>query len=160
MSASDNGAAAKAVRARRLAIRAGLVVLYFALGAFVFLNGREHTILLDNKSAPDGSTQAFRRVKVYVGDAQPVELYARDRDMIKVKGQSHRIRIETQEGAKRTEATFKLGLQADMVLLSVPRMAAGLDDFWEPFIIEYERPKTTDEPLPSLEAPPSLEPSS
>jgi len=154
---SKNDAVAKAVRIRRFAVRGVLVVLYFALAIFMFFNGREHTLLLDNKSAADGSTVAFRRVKVYIDRQEPIELYARDRDMIKVRGQGHRIRIETQEATQRLEAEFVIDLETDMVLLSVPRMAGGFDDFAQPFVVEYERPKAADEPLPSLEAPVPLE---
>lgn len=150
----DNG---RAVRARRLVVRAALVAVYLALSVFVFLNGRGHTLLIDNKSLPDGSVQAFRRVKVFVDGNEPLELYARDRELVKLTGQAHRVRIETQEGATRLEAKFEIDLKTDMVLLSIPKMASGADDFWEPFVVEYERPKAADEPLPTLEAPVPLE---
>jgi len=149
----DNGGA---VRTRRLVVRAALVVVYLALSVFVFLNGRGHTLLIDNKSLPDGSAQAFRRVKVFVDGNEPLELYARDRELVKLTGQTHRVRIETQEGATRLEASFRIDLKTDMVLLSIPKMAAGADDFWEPFVVEYERPTRIEAP-PSLEEPPLLE---
>jgi len=146
-----------AVRTRRLVVRAALVVVYLALSVFVFLNGRGHTLLIDNKSLPDGSVQAFRRVKVFVDGNEPLELYARDRELVKLTGQTHRVRIETQEGATRLEATFRIDLKTDMVLLSVPKMASGADDFWEPFVVVYEK-QTRDEAPPSLEEIAPLEP--
>jgi hypothetical protein len=153
MNVSSQNSAAPAIRARRLLTRTVLLVLYIALAVFIFVNGREHTILLDNKSAADGSVQAFRRVKVVVDNLPPVELFARDRDMVKVLGQKHRIRIETQEDSVRLEAEITVPLTDNMILVSVPRMAAGLGDFWEPFVIVYERPKSDDTPPPSIDDP-------
>ena len=157
MSANGNNGISPAVRRRRLFVRAGLVVLYFAVGIWVLLNGREHTLLLDNKALADGSAPAFRRVKVYVNGQDPIELYARDRDMIKVRGQRHKIRIETNEAAARTEASFTLAFGEDMFLLSVPAMAKGDDGFSEVFETAREAPPASDEAPPSLEAPPPLE---
>jgi hypothetical protein len=159
MNGSTSTAITPAVRSRRLVVRAALAVLYLALVVFIFVNGREHTILLDNKSAVDGSTQAFRRVKVYVDNRPPVELFARDRDMVKVLGQKHRVRIEAQEGAKRLETEFTVPIGDNMILVSVPRMAAGFDDFWQPFVVVYERPKSDDTPPPSITDPVQLAPS-
>jgi len=159
MNGSTRIPVASSVRIRRLVVRAVLAVLYLALVVFIFVNGREHTILLDNKSAADGSAQAFRRVKVYVDNRPPVELFARDRDMVKVLGQRHRIRIEAQEGAKRLETEFTVPLTDNMILVSVPRMAAGFDDFWEPFVVVYERPKSDDTPPPSITDPVQVSPS-
>ncbi len=159
MNGSTRAATAPGLRIRRLAVRATLAVVYLALVVFIFVNGREHTVLLDNKTAADGSTQAFKRVKVYVDERPPVELFARDRDMIKVLGQRHRIRIETQEGAVRLETEFTVPLADNMILVSVPRMAAGQDDFWEPFVVVYERPTSDDTPPPSITDPVQVAPS-
>ena len=145
------------IKKRRLFVRLLLVLVYLGLGIFVFINGRTHTLLVDNKSLEDGSAQAFRRVSVYIDRQKPLEMYARDRELIKVRGQTHRIRIETQEDTKRTEATFTLPFGSEMVLISVPGMASGSDDFWEEFIIEYVRPTNNDAP-PSLEDSISPEP--
>jgi hypothetical protein len=158
MSGSNRSANAPRVRTRRLLTRAVLAVVYIALAVFLFVNGREHTILLDNKQAADGSSQAFRRVKVFVDKQSPVELFARDRDMVKVRGQRHRIRIETQDDAGRLETVFTVPLKDNMILVSVPRMAAGVDDFWEPFVVVYERPASEDTPPPSLDDPVQVSP--
>jgi hypothetical protein len=45
----------------------------------------------------------------------------------------------------------------DMILISVPKMASGADDFWEQFIIHYERPTNNDAPPPTLEEPVPIE---
>jgi len=139
-------------------VRAALLVFYVALGVIVFVNGRTHTVLIDNKSSEDGSTVAFRRVTVYVDNHEPLELYARDRELLMVRGQSHRIRIETQEGARRLEARFKVPFGDDMILVSVPRMAAGDEGFWEKFVVNYVRPTNNDAPESPADEPVSIEP--
>ncbi|TFG81671.1 MAG: hypothetical protein E4H20_09310, partial [Spirochaetales bacterium] len=54
------------VPTRRWIVRGVLAVLYIALAISVFVSGRGHTILMDNKSAVDGSYQAFRTVKIFL----------------------------------------------------------------------------------------------
>jgi hypothetical protein len=158
MSGADKIGAQSAAKKRRVLVRAGLLVAYAALAVFVFVNGRTHTFLLDNKTLGDGAIPAMRRVKVFVNNQKPIELYARDRELLMVRGQAHRIRIETQDPAVRLEAKFTVPFGNDMILLSVPKMASGADDFWEEFIIHYERPTNNDAPPPTLEEPVPIEP--
>lgn len=158
MSANARNGANPTIRTRRLLVKAGLLALYVALTLFVFINGRSHTFLIDNKSLDDGAIPAMRRVKVYIDNQKPIELYARDRELLMVRGQGHRIRIETQDPAARLEAKFSVPFGNDMILISIPRMASGADDFWEQFIIHYERPTNDDAPPPTLEEPVPIEP--
>jgi hypothetical protein len=157
MSGNGKNGANPAIRNRRLVVKAGLLVLYVALTLFVFINGRSHTFLLDNKSLNDGAVPAMRRVKVFIDNQKPIELYARDRELLMVRGQGHRIRIETQDPANQLEAKFSVPFGDDMILISVPKMASGADDFWEQFIIHYERPTNNDAPPPTLEEPVPIE---
>ncbi len=158
MSGTGRNGITPAIKTRRLMVKAGLLVLYIALTLFVFINGRSHTFLIDNKSLDDGAIPAMRRVKVFIDNQKPIELYARDRELLMVRGQGHRIRIETQDPASRLEAKFSVPFGDDMVLISVPKMASGADDFWEQFIIHYERPTNNDAPPPTLEEPVPIEP--
>jgi len=158
MSANALNGTNPAIRTRRLLVKAGLLVMYVALTLFVFINGRSHTFLIDNKSLDDGAIPAMRRVKVIIDNQKPIELYARDRELLMVRGQGHRIRIETQDPATRLEAKFSVPFGNDMILISVPKMAAGADDFWEHFVIQYERPTNNDAPPPTLEEPVPIEP--
>lgn len=141
MSETNKNGAARAMRLRRLVVRSALVAAYVAVGVWVMLSGREHIILLDNKTLADGSAQAFRRVKVIIDRNKPIELYARDRDKITVRGQRHTIRLETTEEAKTLEAGFSVDFSEDMFLLSVPAMASGRRDFIELFKTAPEPPK-------------------
>ncbi|MDX9957933.1 MAG: DUF6672 family protein [Clostridia bacterium] len=146
------------VPTRRLIVRGAVLVVYLALTAFVFVSGRGHTVLLDNKTAADESYQAFSLVKVYVGDEAGLELMPRDRDKVSVRGQRQLIRIETREAAAVTEKTIRIPIGVDTVLVSLPKMAAGIEPFWEPFVVEIQRAtREEDEALPSLDDPVPLD---
>jgi hypothetical protein len=146
------------VPTRRLIVRGGVLVVYLALTAFVFVSGRGHTVLLDNKTAADESYQAFSLVKVYVGNEDGLELMPRDRDKATVRGQRQVIRIETREEAMITEKAIRIPIGVDTVLVSIPKMAAGIEPFWEPFVVEIQRvTREEEEVLPSLDDPVPLD---
>ena len=62
--------------------RALALILLVALGVWLFYVGREHQVLLDNKTIElEGVTfKALQEVRVSVNGAEPVELYPRDRN--------------------------------------------------------------------------------
>jgi hypothetical protein len=120
-------------RSRRLLVRLGLAVLYAALIALVFVTGKGHTILVDNKDRPEGFA-AVDGILVSVDGREPLELYSGDRDMVKVKGQRHRVSIEPVAGGEKKTVELKVPMDGDMLLLSVPKLAAGRDDCLEPFV--------------------------
>lgn len=142
---------------RRLIVRGGVLIVYLALIIFVFVSGRGHTVLVDNKTAADESYQAFSLVKVYVGNEDGLELMPRDRDKVVVRGQRQVIRIETREAATVTEKTIRIPIGVDTVLVSLPKMAAGIEPFWEPFVVEIQRVSREEEVLPSLDDPVPLD---
>jgi hypothetical protein len=124
---------AQAASLRRTAVRVGLVIVYVGLVALTFVSGKGHTILVDNKAAADGSAPAVDGVMVSVDGQEPLEMYAGDRDMAKVKGQSHRVSVEAVAGGKKIERAIRLPMDDDMVLLSVPKLVAGVEPFIERF---------------------------
>lgn len=144
-------------RTRRLLVRGAVLVVYLALMAFVFISGRGHTVLVDNKTAADESYQALSVVKVYVGKEAGLELAPRDRDKVVVRGQQQLIRIETREAVPVTERTIRIPIGVDTVLVSIPKMAAGIEPFWEPFVVEIQRVVREEEVLPSLDNPVPLD---
>lgn len=117
---------------RRNVIRAACVVAYFALLAVLFVNGKGHTVLIDNKDSPDGAHPALEFAAVAVNNDESAEYYPGDRDKASVKGQKHRVRIELEDGTI-VEKDFAVPLSVDMVLLSVPMMVAGVDGAVIPF---------------------------
>jgi hypothetical protein len=127
---------------RRLFVRLGLVLVYVFLVGLVFVLGKQHSLLVDNKSV--AGTEAIDGLMVSIDGKEGMELYKGDRDMAKLKGQRHRVSVETLTGEKKIEKTFVLPLDADMLLLSVPKLVEGTEPFIEIFV-----PK--DQPAPANE---------
>ena len=80
----------------RVLLRTIVLVALLALGVALFYVGREHRIFLDNKTIEaDGKTfRAMEQVNVSVNGGAPVELLARDRDVVKTVGPSFSLRVE------------------------------------------------------------------
>ena len=118
--------------------RALALILLVALGVWLFYVGREHQVLLDNKTIEaDGKTfRAMEQVNVSVNGGDPVELLARDRDVVKTVGPSFSLRVEVLDSmGGDVERTIELkmtpGFGKDM-MLSLPLLAAGREDFLLP----------------------------
>jgi hypothetical protein len=117
---------------RRLIVRASCVAVYFVLLAVLFVNGKGHDILIDNRDSPDGAHLALDFVAVSVNGGESLEYYPGDRDRASVKGQKHRVVLELEDGSK-VEKNITVPLGQDMVLLSVPMLVAGVDGAVMPF---------------------------
>jgi hypothetical protein len=130
---------------RRFLVRVGLIAVYVLAIALAFVTGKGHTILVDNKDRPEGFA-ALDGILVSVDGKEPLELYAGDRDMVKVKGQRHRVSIEAIAGGDKKEITLELPMGEDMLLLSVPKLAAGREDCLEPFV-QKDQPAAHNEPV-------------
>ncbi len=157
------------VAARRLAVRAALVVLYVGLAALAFVLGKGHTILVDNKDAGDGSAPAFDGVMVAVDRQEALEMYPGDRLAASVMGQSHTVTIEDINAGTKIERRIRLPIGEEMLLLSVPKLAAGLEPAIVPFVAQqaaapeegvgntnaFTSPGGTEEPtmIPTIEEP-------
>jgi hypothetical protein len=113
-------------------VRAALAALYLALVAAVFVLGRGHTILLDNKDAEGGAVRAIDGLVISVNGGEEIELYPGDRDRALVMGQRHRVSIETLDG-KKIERTIRLAIGDDMLLLSIPMLVEGREPILTPF---------------------------
>ena len=111
-----------------------------ALSVGLFYIGREHQIFLDNKTIEiEGQNfRALEFVRVTVapnstGNAPPIELMPRDRDLAKVVGPSFYLKVEVmdefgEDVEKVIEKNLKLGFSKDM-MLSMPLLAADRDDY-------------------------------
>jgi hypothetical protein len=140
-------AAKKKIRLRRNLVRAALILVYLGLMVLVFVQGKGHTILIDNKDS--GSFTALEGVRVAVDRQADSEYAAGDRDMAKVVGQVHRVVIDRQDGSAKIEKTIRLPLGADTVLLSLPKLVAGAEPYLEPFQVKVAAP--ADEEAPAAE---------
>lgn len=119
------------VLSRRHLFQLVAVILILVLAVVMFVIGRQHTILLDNKTIEhDGkSYPAFSIVEVKINKEDSIELAARDRDKADVMGQRHKITVtytdkffEEHEVVKK----FKVPIGYDMVLISIPALVADL----------------------------------
>ena len=106
------------VNKRRLVIRVALVVLLVLLCFGLYYIGKEHDVYVDNKTVTiDG--REYREIEylalVVNGDEKDsVEYFAGDRDVLKLQGPNHTLRIivmdeDTEEVIKTVERKLSLG---------------------------------------------------
>lgn len=120
-------------KANRWIVRSALATVYLAVVILMLVTGRSHTILIDNKGAPDDIYQAVDGMEVQVDRQEALEYYPGDRDKAVVKGQRHTIKVEVFADGSVVEKQIRLPFGHDMVLLSVPKMLAGIEPWMEPF---------------------------
>lgn len=137
---SGNGTSNKG---RRLLVRIALSAAYVGFMAVVFYFGKGHTILLDNKDSEDGTLKAYEEVSVSVDGQEAIDFMSGDRDMVKVRAQSHTLRITVNGQATEKKITVPVGME--MALVSIPKLVAGREPFVTPFV-----PK--DQPAPADES--------
>ncbi len=147
------------VRRRRLGIRIALLAVYVVLIALLFVTGKSHTVLLDNKNTQDA--EAPDGVLVAVNGGEQLEMYRGDRDKATVQGPRLRVRLELFDGTV-TEKRLRLPLGQDMLLLSIPALLAGSEPVLVPFVPENvalpaEEQAFSSDQLTSDQAPPSPE---
>lgn len=120
---------------KKIIARSVLAALYIILAVIMFLTGKTHTILIDNKSDPDGTYKAVKGMEVSIDKCEPVEFYKGDRDKFPVKSQKHNIHIEFFDGSDPVDLTVKVPVTYDYVLLSIPKYLAGIEPYMEEFDI-------------------------
>lgn len=128
---------------RRHLFQLSTVVVLILLGVLMYVIGRQHTILLDNKTLEVGGTsyQAFSVVEVAVDKEEVLELAARDRDKAVVMGQRHTVMLRYADRffeEHELTVSFKVPIGQDMVLISLPALAGGADE--SVWLQNYEPP--------------------
>ncbi|HHU89267.1 MAG TPA: hypothetical protein GXZ38_07950 [Spirochaetales bacterium] len=128
---------------KRRIIQLAVIVLVILLGAVMFVVGKEHTILLDNKSIESGGVtyNAFQVVEVQVDGRDKLELGPRDRDKEVVMGQRHKVTVTYFDKYYEEHVVvkkFKVPISQKMVLISLPAVAAELDQ--SVWLTNYEAP--------------------
>ncbi|GHU12548.1 hypothetical protein FACS1894161_1010 [Spirochaetia bacterium] len=123
-----------------LLVRGGLVFAWLLLGTALFIGGRGHTVLVDNRDIEEA--EAADLITVYVDRGWGIEYFRGDRDRITVTGSKHRIRVEFSDGSPDFEGEFFLPIKDDIYLLSVPKMVNGIEPFVEVF---HTTPEPRDE---------------
>ncbi len=141
-------------KARRWAIRAALGLLYVVLAVALFVTGRGHTILVDNKADPAGAFPALKAAVVSVDRQKPMEFYPGDRDKFIVKGQRHVLRVKPlAPGAQEKVVEFRVPLKEDMTLVSISKLMAGVEPWYETFTAPTAQERAAERAAADLENP-------
>ncbi len=108
---------------RSFYIRTAAIVLVILLAVWMFIIGKQHTILLDNKTV--GEYKALQEVEIQVDDQENLFLGPRDRDQAIVTNQKHKVVIKyVDENWEEVviEKTLRLPHSESMMLLSIPTL--------------------------------------
>jgi hypothetical protein len=139
----------KPEKRRQLLIRLVLIVLWIGLGVLLFVKNRGHTLLVDNKDAESYGLTAPDLIKVTLDGKNTLEFFHGDRDLFKVGGSDHRLRVEFIDGSPPFETRFSLPLGPDMFILSIPKMINGIEPYIEVFHTQQES-RNVEEDVPEL----------
>lgn len=126
------------VKTRRLFVRGLLIAVYGLFIAVTMFFGKGHTLLIDNKDSEDGTVKAIESMTVSVNGEEPVEYMSGDRDMTKVRAQWHTLKIDINGQVVEKKITIPVG--QDMVLVSIPKLMAGVEPAVVPFVLADEPP--------------------
>ncbi|MFA5513530.1 MAG: DUF6672 family protein [Sphaerochaetaceae bacterium] len=113
-------------------LKIGLIILIIVIGIWMFLIGKMHTVLLDNKTIEvEGiSYVQLPIVEVQIDNKEKIELAARDRDLVEVTAQRHKITVYYTDklfNEHKIVKKFKIPLGYDMVLISIPALIGETD---------------------------------
>lgn len=107
------------------AVRISLAVLYLLIMMVMFLLGRSHTVLIDNKGDPNGAYKAIDGCAVSFGGGKPIEMFKGDRDKIMLRGQTHQVTIRFFNGQEDVTGSISIPLFEDAVIVSLPALVSG-----------------------------------
>ena len=126
-------------------IRTAAIALILVFSVFLFFIGKQHTVLVDNKTVTVNGVEvkALQLVEVQVNSLDSLELAARDRDKFDVTGQKHKVTVIYTDANWEEHTivrTFKVPLMQDMVMILLPALVAnpvGEQSLW---LENYELP--------------------
>ena len=131
---------AKGIRpGRQFWIRSAAVVLVILLGVWMFFIGKQHFILIDNKSA--GDMKALKNVTVRIDKQDGIEMVPRQRDQVEVTAQSHKVSVTWTDSSweeHTLERKIKLPLGEYYMLLSVPYLVNNPESPQEEWLTHFE----------------------
>ena len=155
------------VNKRRLVIRIALVVLLVLLCFGLYYIGKEHDVYVDNKTVTiDGREyQEIEYLALVVnGDEKDsVEYFAGDRDVLKLQGPNHTLKIivmdeDTEEVIKTVERKLSLGT-IPAIMVSMPAIAEEAENIELPLPHLQQAapaPAQDEEPTGGMDAGPSF----
>ncbi|MFI5358485.1 MAG: DUF6672 family protein [Halanaerobiales bacterium] len=122
---------------KKLIIRTSLIVLLIILGIILFVIGKQHKVLLDNRDLTiDGVTYTAEAAYEIWVDGEKVGRTALNpgrRNVAYVVGPSHEIELREVKNGKPTGDSivkkFRLSVKQSEVIINIPALAAGSDSF-------------------------------
>jgi len=122
---------------RKLIVRSGLVVILILLGVFLYVIGKEHVLLIDNRDfTHEGVTyQAAASYEVWVDGNQVgrTALAAGRRGAAYVAGPRHKIVVQEvaagQPVGEPIERRFSVPTGAYQITINIPALVAGAESF-------------------------------
>ncbi len=126
-------------------MRLGAIVIVLLFAVMLFFIGKQHTVLLDNKTVTVNGEEikALKMVEVQVNKLDSLEFVPRDRDKVDVTRQKHTITVSyTDADWNEISITrkFKLPLMEEMVIISIPTLVANPDAPQSVWLEKYELP--------------------
>ncbi len=135
----------KALFTRTNLMRLVAIVIVLLFAVILFFIGKQHTVLLDNKTVTVNGEEiaALKMVEVQVNKLDSLEFVPRDRDKVDVTRQKHTITVSyTDADWNEISITrkFKLPLMEEMVIISIPTLVANPDAPQSVWLEKYELP--------------------
>ncbi len=126
-------------------MRLAAILLVLLLGVVLFFIGKQHAVLLDNKTITVNGEEirALKMVEVQVDKHESLEFVPRDRDKVDVVRQKHTITVSyTDENWEEISITrkFTVPLMEDMVIISIPTLVANPEAPQSVWMERYEIP--------------------
>jgi hypothetical protein len=122
------------VRTRRFIVRTLLILVLIGLGAFSLVVGKGHTAVLDNmRPKTESDPPAPRLLTIRLDGGEPVELTSGVRDLVLLRGQKHTYEVDWLNGQPPQRGEFSIPFSQEYILISLPKLKAGRDDWIEPF---------------------------
>ena len=137
----------------RKLIRIGLFFALIGFGFLLYNIGMEHQVLLDNKTVTiEGKTMEeipYARLTIDNNTEEPFEFEAGDRDITKLVGRSHKLKLEVLEEdletvIKTVERDLPLGTTPS-VMISLPAVLAEAQNITIPLPTEAENEKAAED---------------
>lgn len=122
---------------KRTIIRGAALVLLLLIAMALYMTGKGHSILLDNKTVEIAGTEykMFNTLEVKIDRGDEREILKRDRIKEDVVGQSHKITITYLDKGEEKVLVKKFRIRTGqaMYLISLPALIGGAEDWLEPF---------------------------
>jgi len=140
---------------KRLIVRLTAIALILILCVILFHVGKQHSILIDNKTITvnEQELKSISLVEVQIDKYEELEMYKNDRLQQDVVSQKHTVTVtytDKQFNEIVVTRKFKVPLNVRMLILSIPSFVENPDDqeLWiKPFEIEITIPEEEEPPV-------------